>query len=212
MVRRRSACLSLDFLEAISAQALWTCLGFSYQLNVYNTPMVITYAKSGGSFWTRSTLNFTAANAWAPGTPLFVTVGDGEKNCTVETYPNSDPVSTLLAAYALSCRLDPREFGSDASTKCEQHIRLGMPPGFSKFAGMDDATFKQMFTYSAPVPQVFAEAVPSYVPPSGPPVAFATPVAQAMLVAEPISAPFSMEQNYSGSIAQTGEYSGLTAI
>ena len=64
-------------------------------------------------------------------------------------------MSTLLAAYAISIRLDPKEFGENAEkmyaplplplplpqplplplavTRCERHISLGMPPGTSQF-------------------------------------------------------------------------------
>ena len=101
--------------------------GFRYKFNVFNTPMVITYSKQGGGFWTNPQLTYTAANAFAPDIPLFVARSDGESNCSVETFANSDPVSTLLAAYAISCKLDPKEFGSAAETQCDRHIRLGMP-------------------------------------------------------------------------------------
>lgn len=158
--------------------------GFRYSFNVFNTPMVITYDKEGGGFWQRSKLNFTAANAWAPQVPLFKCISDGENNCTVESFANSDPVSTLLAAYAVSCKLDPKEFNSSASRQCDRHIRLGMPPGFSNFVGLDEASFQQRFSYPAPVPTVFAEAVASYVPAQAPPaIPFAQPVGQQPVVA-----------------------------
>ena len=46
--------------------------------------------------------------------------------------------------------------------KCDKHIKLKMPAGFSNFIGMDEQQFVQRFAYVAPVPPVFAEAVASY--------------------------------------------------
>ncbi|KAL1500525.1 hypothetical protein AB1Y20_013181 [Prymnesium parvum] len=184
--------------------------GFRYKFNVFNTPMVITYQKEPGKrFWSNPTLTYTAANAFAPDIPLFVTSGDGENFCTVETFVNSDPVSTILAAYAIVCKLDPREFGSHAGKKCEKHIHLGMPPGFSNFVGMDERTFEQRFTYSAPVPAAFASQVASFVPQGQPMVPFGIatsdvqldmgytqnapagqPMGQPVAVAQPVGLPF----------------------
>ena len=114
--------------------------------------MAIAYDRSGGGFFTASTLTFRASNAFAPDVPLFVASGDGERNCTVEAFANCDPVSTLLAAYAISCRLDPKEFGSGAEKMCERHISLGMSPGMSQFHGMRPEDFERSFTtYPAPV-------------------------------------------------------------
>ena len=127
--------------------------------------MAIAYDRSGGGFFTASTLTFRASNAFAPDVPLFVASGDGERNCTVEAFANCDPVSTLLAAYAISCRLDPKEFGSGAEKMCERHISLGMSPGMSQFHGMRPEDFEASFTtYPAPVPQAFAQQVASFQP------------------------------------------------
>jgi len=115
------------------------------------------------------TLTFRASNAFAPDVPLFVASGDGERNCTVEAFANCDPISTLLAAYAISCRLDPKEFDSGAEKMCNRHISLGMPPGMSKFCGMRPEDFERSFTtYPAPVPQVFAQQVASFQPQANP--------------------------------------------
>ena len=45
--------------------------GFRYQMNVFQCPMTITYNKTGGGFFTRAKLHYTAANAFAPDPPLF---------------------------------------------------------------------------------------------------------------------------------------------
>lgn len=148
-----------------------TCM-FQYELNVYNTPMKITYGKVHGGFWKASKLNFTAANAFAPQVPLFKVSGDGEYNCEVETFENSDPVSTLLAAYAISCKLDPQDFGRGAERMCERHVNIGTPPGFSNRIGMPFDEFVKTFSYPAPPKPVFAAQVASFVPPQQPMLVF----------------------------------------
>jgi len=143
--------------------------GFKYKFEVFNTPMHITYKKLGGSFWKASKLSFTAANAFDLNTPMFKVDSDGENNCTIETFENCDPVTAMLASYAISCKLDPKEFGSKAERKCEQHMHLGMRQGHSHLIGMDEQEFATRFSkYPAPVPQVFVQAMAVYVPP--PPV------------------------------------------
>jgi len=161
--------------------------GFRYKFNVFNTPMHIAYSKSGGGFWTNPTLSFKASNAWDTSVPLFTVQGDGERNCSIETFPNADPISTLLAAYAISCKLDPKDFGSAAHTHCERHMRLGMWPGTSNFIGMTEQDFEQSFTkYPAPVPQVFAAAVASYQPQAAAGMAMAQPaMMQQPMMAQP---------------------------
>jgi len=138
--------------------------GFRYKFNVFNCDMVISYRKSGGlHFWNNPQLHFKAANAWAPDVPLFTVSHDGKHSATIETFENSDPISTLLAAYAISCKLNPREFGSGAQRMCERYIRLGMPSGCSDFVGMPEADFERHFSqYPAPVPQVFVQAQTKY--------------------------------------------------
>ena len=63
--------------------------GFRYKFNVFNTPMVISYQISGGTWRQSPKLTFTAANAFAPSVPLFTVEGDGEKSATVKTFANS---------------------------------------------------------------------------------------------------------------------------
>ena len=58
----------------------------------------------------------------------------------------SDPVSTLLAAYAISCKLTPANFKKKAEGKCEVHMRLGMRPGHSELHGMDEQDFMRNFS------------------------------------------------------------------
>lgn len=149
-----------------------TTHGFVYKFNVFNCPMLITYDREGG-FFKKTKLTYTASNAFAPGVPLFRVEGDGENNCTIETFANSDPVSTILAGYAISCKLDPTDFSAAAKKQCDKHIKLKMPAGFSNFIGMNEQQFVQRFAYVAPVPPVFAEAVASYTPPEAVPLAFA---------------------------------------
>jgi hypothetical protein len=147
--------------------------GFRYKFNVFNCPMQITYRKEGRGFFKSSKLHFTAANAFDPNTPLFNVESDGGSNCTITSYPNSDPISTILAAYAISCKLDPDEFNSGAKSQCERHMSLGMHPGFSNFIGMDERSFEQKFSYPAPPPPVFAQQVAAFVMPQSNLIPFA---------------------------------------
>ena len=63
-------------------------------------------------------------------------------------------------------------------------------PGYSNFIGMNEMDFERTFSYPAPVPEVFAQAVASYVPPTATPlIPFAAPVGQAPFVAQPVAQP-----------------------
>ena len=148
---------------------------FQYQLNVFNTPMIIKYDKVHGGFWKSSKLNFTASNAFAPDVPLFTVSSDGEYNAEVHSFENSDPVSTLLAAYAISCKLDPKEFNQGAERECGRHIRFGMPAGHSECTGMPFEQFAQTFSYPAPPMPVFAAQVAAFVPPPMQTLVFGAP-------------------------------------
>ena len=104
-------------------------------MRVLIRPMTINYKKTGGSFFSASKLHFSAANAFAPGVTLFTVSGDGESNCAIETMANSDPVSTLLAAYAISCKArgppPPRARDLCDRTPCAQPAA---PPRISRLA------------------------------------------------------------------------------
>ena len=169
--------------------------GFRYKLNVFNCPMVVSYKnKTAGGLFSAAKLHFTAANAWSPDVPLFTVVSDGENNAEVQTFDNSDPVSSLLAAYAISCKLEPSDFSHGARQMCERHMHLGMWPGTSNFVGMAEQTFEQTFSYPTPPPPVFAQAVASFVPPPTPaaiPFASVPPQQPAMgvPVAQPVVQP-----------------------
>ena len=162
---------------------------FQYKFNVYNTPMNITYRKTGGGFFKAKKLDYTACNAFAPDMPLFRVIGDGENNATVETFENSDPVSTLLAAYAISCKLDPSDFKHGATKQCRRHISLGMRPGTSNFIGMDQARFEKEFSYPAPPMPCFAAQVAAYVPPPQPQMFFGQPGMPAGQMMQPVVQP-----------------------
>jgi len=139
--------------------------GFRYKFNIFNTPMTIRYSDNlaGGRFWEKTALKIKAVNAFAPDVPLFKCTGDGEQTCSIETFENSDPVSTLLAAYAISCKLDPKDFNYRADSMCERNLWLGMPPGMSNFVGMPEAEFEARFaSYPAPVPVAFATQVAAF--------------------------------------------------
>ena len=159
--------------------------GFQYSFNVFNTPMIINYRKHGGGFFKSAKLFFTAANAFDPGVPLFTVEGDGEYNATVKTMNNSDPVSTLLAAYAISCKLDPKDFSKAAERFCSQNIHLGMHPGYADFIGMQQEDFEERFSYPAPPPQVFAGQMQGQVHQRRPSFRFAAPPQQQMFVPPP---------------------------
>ena len=159
---------------------------FQYKFNVFNTPMIINYDKVSGGFWKSSKLNFTACNAFAPDVPLFKVTSDGESNASITTFANSEPVSTLLAAYAISCKLDPKEFNQGAEKQCSRHIRFGMYPGHSEFHGMPFEEFVQKFSYPAPPNPVFAAQIAEWTPP--PP--------QVLVFAQPVVAPGQVNPSY----------------
>ena len=156
--------------------------GFQYSFNVFNTPMIINYRRQGGGFFSSAKLFFTAANAFDPNVPLFTVEGDGEYNATVKTMNNSDPVSTLLAAYAISCKLDPKDFSKAAERFCENHIHLGMHPGYADFIGMHEEDFEEAFSYPAPPPQVFASHIQNQPQQQRRSFRFAAPPQQQMFV------------------------------
>lgn len=198
--------------------------GFRYKLNVFNCPMVVTYKNmTPNGLFSAAKLHFTAANAWSPSVPLFTVVSDGENNAEVQTFENSDPVSTLLAAYAISCKLEPADFREGARSMCERHMSLGMPPGHSNFIGMHEQTFERTFSYPAAPPPVFADAVAAFKPPPAvlipfataappmgtpgqPPMAMAQPVVQpgvpvGVPVAQPVGQQPAMAQQTGGYVA-----------
>merc|ERR1719321_1364143 len=152
-------------------------LGFKYKFSAFNMPMLIKYNKVlGGGFASATQLEFTASNAWAPDVPVWTARGGSSWSADVESFDNSDPVSAILAAYAISCRLSPPKFKEGAQKMCEKHIKLGMPQGYADHKGLSAADFEARFgSYAAPVPVVYAQAVAAYTPPPVAQPVFAAP-------------------------------------
>ena len=93
---------------------------FYYKFNVMGTEMHLECKKNraGGSFW-RSGLEWRCTSE--TGAELFKILGDG-RNATVTTCPGSDPSSTLLAAFAVACKFDPKEVQDHCEGLCRSRI------------------------------------------------------------------------------------------
>ena len=88
------------------------------RFEVMDTRIDLDVHKTGGSFW-RSNLEWVGKSE--TGLELFRITGDG-RNCRVKTGEGSDPASTLLAAFAVSCKFDPAEVQSNAESLCIHRI------------------------------------------------------------------------------------------
>lgn len=63
-------------------------------------------AEDGGRFFHRYVLQATRAS---DALPLFYVTSDGKKTANLETFSNSDPVNSILAAFVASIKMDPKE-------------------------------------------------------------------------------------------------------
>jgi hypothetical protein len=77
-------------------------------MNVYGKDFVVQYdkVKSGGLF-SSDTLMFQASSP--EGMPLFVVTAKGS-TANMQTFSNSDPVSAMIAAFAIALKLTPKSF------------------------------------------------------------------------------------------------------
>uniref|UniRef100_A0A7S2G824 Uncharacterized protein n=1 Tax=Haptolina brevifila TaxID=156173 RepID=A0A7S2G824_9EUKA len=117
---------------------------FNYKMNAYLSDYAIQYDKeSSGSWFASDKLIFQATNM--SGMPLFRATSNGKSECELHTYSNSDPVNALLAAFAISIKMEPKEFYSICKGYCYDNIQLGMPTWHYGGFGPPDDEFERMF-------------------------------------------------------------------
>jgi hypothetical protein len=154
---------------------------FDYDMTALGTDFRIMYHKEDSDSWFKSdTLYFQAVRA-SDGLPLFRVESDGAKKATVETFNQSDPVSSMVAAFAVAVKLDPKEFFGYCAKKTQSYISLDSHPGLVSGFGMNKDEYKCAFpTHGEMVmpPMGFAYGVPMET------LQFATPVAV------PVGTPF----------------------
>jgi len=173
---------------------------FNYKMNAYRSDYAIQYDKeSSGSWFKSDALTFQATNM--VGLPLFRIVSDGSSKASLQTFSQSDPVNAMLAAFAISIKLEPKEYKKTCEEYCFSEIKLGLPPMYYGGFGPPDADFERKFPTGPEVvvPQmgyaygVPLDALPMAVPvmPQGSPfMQTATPVGFTVLpMATPLVTP-----------------------
>ena len=135
-----------------------------------------------GSWFKADTLHFQATNM--QGLPLFKVESDGSKNATVQTFSNSDPVNAILAAFAISLKLEPKEYFKLCEEYCKAHISVRSVAGMFGGFGPTDSEFEQMFPTASIVQPTagFAYGVVVDALPMAMPVYDATVIPMAMPV------------------------------
>ena len=113
-------------------------------MNAYKTDFNIQYDKtSSGSWFSSDKLTFCASSL--SGLPLFKVVSDGSKNASVQTFSNSDPVNAVLAAFAISIKMEPKEFHGVCAGYCKSNISLDSPPNHYGGFGLHDEAFEAKY-------------------------------------------------------------------
>ena len=69
----------------------------------------------------------------------------GYCTASLETYSQSDPVAALLAAFAISIKLDPKEFYGVCETYCRTNFSLDACPGMIGGFGRTDIEYEAAF-------------------------------------------------------------------
>lgn len=123
--------------------------------------------------------------------PLFRAVSDGVKDATVQTFSSSDPVNAILAAFAVSVKMEPREFYKNVCSYTERRISLNSHPGLIGGFGLNDAEYEAANPtpgeWTTPPAMGFNygfDAAAATAAAAGTPVTFAVPVAA------PVGKPF----------------------
>jgi len=117
---------------------------FNYKMNAYASDYAIQYEKeSSGSWFKSDNLTFQATNM--AGLPLFRIISNGKSEASLQTYSQSDPVNAMLAAFAISIKLEPKEYKSTCEDYCFEQIKLGLPPRHYGGFGPPDADFERLF-------------------------------------------------------------------
>ena len=117
---------------------------FTYSMNAYQTDFAIQYNETKSGSWLKADkLHFQATNT--QGLPLFSVESDGAKTATVRTHSNSDPVNAILAAFAISVKLEPKAFFKVCSEYTHSEISVDSFNGQYGGFGPTDAEFQSMF-------------------------------------------------------------------
>jgi len=175
---------------------------FVYKMKSYCTDFNIQFdQKASGGWFTADTLQFIATRS-PDGLPLFKVVSDGSSKCSVQTFSQSDPVSALLAAFAVSLKMEPKEYKTVCKNYCHSYISLDSHSGQYGGFGPTDEQFDAMnptpnlsippmgFTYGMAV-----DALPMAMPvmPAGAQpftaIPTATPVFEPIPMAVPLQTP-----------------------
>ena len=165
---------------------------FVHKLHVYGHDFNISYdEKESGSWFKADTLTFVASHAQT-GVPLFRVVSDGENTATVETCVNGDPVSSILAAFTVAIRLDPKEFHSVCKDYCKDNMSLWSRPGMVGGFGLTDTEYQAEYATEviAPPPMGFGYGVPVAQPVQGQAQAAIDPMKEPLLMPQPDVEPF----------------------
>eukprot|EP00322_Chrysochromulina_rotalis_P031505 CAMPEP_0115851382 /NCGR_PEP_ID=MMETSP0287-20121206/12454_1 /TAXON_ID=412157 /ORGANISM="Chrysochromulina rotalis, Strain UIO044" /LENGTH=376 /DNA_ID=CAMNT_0003305415 /DNA_START=140 /DNA_END=1270 /DNA_ORIENTATION=+ len=184
---------------------------FFYKMHAYGTDFNIQYhEKASGSWFESNTLTFQASHEQS-GVPLFKVVSDGKAAASLETYSQSDPVDALLAAFAISIKLEPKEFHSVCGSYCKGNFSLDSHAGQVGGFGLTDVQYEAAwpvaptavavpqagYSYGIPldglpmaVPVVSEGVVPmTYVAPVATPVAWSMPAYEPIPMAIPVAMP-----------------------
>ena len=140
------------------------------------------YRDRGGCKCEHERVVYEATNAFDASVPVFTAVGGNFRSNDphsllrvgnlatdhpqVETFADSDPVTSILVGWALAVKMSPHDFIMAAVKRCDNNIWVYSNPGETGFVGMSDEEFARQFgQYAATVPEVHAQAVAAFVPP-----------------------------------------------
>jgi len=144
---------------------------FFYKMHAHGIDFNIQYhEKASGSWFESDTLTFQASHEQS-GVPLFKVVSDGKTAASLETYSQSDPVAALLAAFAISIKLEPKEFHGVCRDACKRNFSLDSHAGHIGGFGLNDTEYEAAWPM-APTAMAVPSAGFSYgVPLDGLPMA-----------------------------------------
>ena len=143
-----------------------------YTLTAYDNVFNIAYdERASGKWFKADELTFLASHAQT-GAPLFRVVSDGKKKAEVETFSHGDPVNSLLAAFTVAIKMDPKEFYGVCKQYCYDNIELASPIGLLGGFGLNDQAYNETFSTALMVKEM-------------PPVGFTYGVEQLVPVAWP---------------------------
>jgi hypothetical protein len=115
----------------------WKMVAYGQSFNIYYNEA------SSGSWLKAATLTFQCVSD--SGMPLFRVVSNGSSSATVETFSSSDPVNAILAAFAVSLKMEPKEFKKVVEGNNERSIPLQAQAGYVSGFGLNDAEYEAAF-------------------------------------------------------------------